>query len=118
MGHDEHLPSWVESVGALLVAMVPCIWVAGLEMEWVSASSLFLERSPQGLCPSNTCSEVCKCILPDTLGTFQTVDSMLYLSRVFCCVVLLRAQTQFPISLMTLPELCLLIFKAPRIKHC
>ena len=117
-GQDEHLPNSVESVGALLFAMVPCIWAEGLEREWVSASSSFLQKSPKDLCPSSTSSEICKCILPDSPGTSQTVASMLYLSSAVCCAVLLRAQTQFPISLITLPEWSLLIFKVPGMKPC
>ena len=59
--------------------------------KWYLPSPLFLNKSPNELCPSDTCSEINKQILLlYTRCIFQIATSMLHLHRVVCCAVSLR----------------------------
>lgn len=79
---------------------------------WHLPARLFLNKSPQDPCPSRTYSGISKYIsLPYMPGVFQTTSSMLYLCGSFCCAVSLMVGTQCPITLLCLPQPCLLIFK-------
>ena len=105
-------------VGAMLVSVgVPVSRLRDKGGKWHLPILLLLEKSPKVLCPSSTCSEINKQIsLLCTPGIFQTVASMVYLHGAVCCAVPLMAGTQFLLTLLTLPELSLLIFNIQGVK--
>lgn len=47
---------------------------------------------------------------------FSTAASKLYFIRAVCSAVSLRVGTQFPLTLLALPELSLLVFKVLGVK--
>lgn len=61
--------------------------LGGKGRKWLLPVPLFLEEVPSNGHPSRTCSAVSKePSLPWASGTFQTVNSMLYLQALWCCL--------------------------------
>lgn len=80
----------------MLVPLGGCMSRLDVEEGDGTSALLFLEKSPKDLSPSNTHSEI---KLPSHLLQvfFPTPASMLYLSKIVCYTISLRADTQFSI---------------------
>lgn len=87
-----------------------CVWDGDKGCKWNPPALLFLKKPLKDPCHSNTCSELVNKTPssvhyhhptppPLTPGGFQTAACILYLHGIVCCVISLRAGTQFSIAL-------------------